>query len=239
MTKRKLAIGFVIVFCLFIIGTSFVLANTDNTISNFFKDKQEKLARLKTDELATEINEIKITYKDYLDYKENLSFIHEMNHEAFQLKPEEILQQMIEYRLVLQTAEESGITVTEAEVREYALEIQKAVEESGDANMQKIALEQSKELGVDPKDLYTHPDILTRYQEMLLFTKFIDQLYEKEELNDNYSYEDYLADILKENKAGIKNLSRDIIKKINALKETVPVVVFPSQEPFCSNYIAM
>src|SRR5690606_6510299 len=154
-----------------------------------------------------------ITLKQFVDFKENKRFIHELNNIPFTLTDKEILDQLIEDDLLLHEAKTHGIVVTEQEVSEYAEQTKQAIVESNDLIMTQINEELAKRLGVTAEEYFTHPSTLQQYESMLTSINYISDLYSDGVLDDHYTPDQYKAD-LHEKYAKQLKVNQNILKAV-------------------------
>lgn len=212
MKKYKSIIIVGLVSLILILTSTMVLANNENQISEFFKGKEEKLEQASNDNIVVTSEDFKITEKDYIDYKENLVLVHKLNDISFSLQAEDIINRMIEEELLYSQAQKQDIKITDDEIKEYALQTKKAVEENSTPALNTIHIELAKKLNVSPDEYFTHPDVLKQYERMLLVGKFVEQLFDEEKLNDNYTLEDFKKE-LRENSKNSVDINKNLIEQ--------------------------
>ncbi|GEN85190.1 hypothetical protein SLU01_35020 [Sporosarcina luteola] len=165
------------------------------SIGEFFESKDQKTAAIDDSIIVVESDMFTITLKQFVDFKENKRFIHELNNIPFALTDREILDQLIEDELLQHEAKTHGIVVTEQGVLEYAEQTKQAIGESNDLIMIQINEELAKRLGVTAEEYFTHPSTLKHYESMLTSNEFITRLYSDGVLNDQYTPDQYKADL--------------------------------------------
>lgn len=205
MRKLKLIVVSSLFILLILTGT-LTLANTDNSISDFFEQKNKKLEKIDENEILVEGENFTITTKEYIELKENLSLVNELNGVSYSVsstnKSEDIMNRLIERKLILQFAAEENLKVTDDEVMEYALQTEEARRQNSTPELEAILAELAKSLDITPEEYFTHPVVLEQYRDFLLINKVIDSLYEQNKINHNeYTFEDFKAD-LRESKRG-------------------------------------
>lgn len=183
------------------------------SISDFFESKDQKTAAIDDSIIVVESDMFTITLKQFVDFKENKRFMHELNHIPFTLTDREMLDQLIRDELVLYEAKTHGMVVTEQEVFDYAEQTKQAIGESNNLIMIQINEELAKRLGVTAEEYFTHPSTLKQYEEMLASNNFISELYSDGVLNDEYTYDQYKADLHEKNAKQLK-VNQDILKVI-------------------------
>lgn len=213
MKKNKFLLFFSTTALVLVLITSVALSNNDFGVSQFFETKQQKLDQLKNpSNILVKSEKFEISLKDYVDYKENLAFVHEINNMDFNLKDEEIIQRMVDNKLLLDFATNRKVKVTEDEVKEYALQTKTALEQSASPEMHAIHEELAKNLSVGLDEYFTHPEVLKNYKEILMIEKAVNELEIEGKLNDQYEVKDFIQDLRKENKGSVK-VSEQLLMK--------------------------
>ena len=83
--------------------------------SILYSEQQEPNAK-DSSTVLVESNHFVITQQQYMDYKESLGFVHQMNEIPFNLTDEEIIDRMIEREVLIQYATNQHIVVAKDEV---------------------------------------------------------------------------------------------------------------------------
>lgn len=168
MRKLKLIVVGSLFLLILFTGT-LTLANTDNPISDFFEQKNEKLKTMEENEILVEGENFTITTKEYMELKENMSLVHELNggsnSDSSVNKPQDLLNRLIERKLILQFAAEENLKVTDDEVMEYALQTKEAMKQNSTPELEAIQVELAKSLDIAPEEYFTHPEILEQYRD--------------------------------------------------------------------------
>lgn len=73
------------------LSSSLVLANSENIINHFFKEKKLKLEEVNKNDIVVESKDFKISKKEYVEFKENLSLVHKINDIPFNLSSKQII----------------------------------------------------------------------------------------------------------------------------------------------------
>jgi len=170
---------------------------------NMFEYEQQDIEAVYSSAVVVESNHFVITQKEYIDYKENLIFIHQMNEIPFNLTDEEIINQMIEREVLIQYAENQHIVVTKGEVEEYALQTKEAVEQSEMPDMHKIHLKLAEKLNVSLEDYFTHPEVLKEYEHQFMIDEVVNQLTAEGKLTDTYTISSFVEELKKEDRYAI------------------------------------
>ena len=181
------------------------------SISDFFDSKDQKVSAIDDSIVVVDSDMFTITLKELVDYKENVLLTHELNNIPFVLTDMELLDRLIENELVLYEAKSYGIVATAQEVNEQAQQTKQAMAESNDPIMTQINEELAKRLGVTADEYFTHPNTLTQYELLLTSNKFFMELYSEEILNDQYTPEQYKADLHEKYSDKIK-VYKDVLK---------------------------
>ncbi|MCM3745655.1 hypothetical protein M3193_16125 [Sporosarcina luteola] len=210
-TKRWMLPTAAVLF-LILCSTPIVFSNYVS-ISDFFESKDKKTAAIDDSKIVVESDMFTITLKQFVDFKENKRFIHELNNIPFTLTDREMLDLLIEDELLLLEAKTHGIVVTEQEVFEYAEQTKQTIAESNDVIMTQINEELAKRLGVTAEEYFTHPSTLKQYESMLTSNNYISELYSDGVLNDQYTPDQYKAD-LHEKYAKQLKINQDTLKVI-------------------------
>lgn len=165
---------------------------------------EEEVDQLQDDNILVQGEDFKITKKDFVDYKENLAFIHKQNDTPFSFQSEEIINEMVEKKLLYSYAKEADIEVTEEEIREYALQTKEAFEDNATPELDRIHAELAKRLNVAPEAYFTHPDVLKQYEEVVAVGKLVERLFSEGKLNDGFTLEDFKKELRESSRTAIQ-----------------------------------
>ncbi|MCZ0704395.1 hypothetical protein J2T56_002789 [Natronobacillus azotifigens] len=200
MKTKKIIILFSGLFFLLVILAPMALAD-DFGIGNFFSEKEQKLEGVNSSDVLVKGENFTITQEEFVDHKENLKMIYELNDISLDVSNEEVIDQIVENKLLLKVSDEQGIEVTKNDVQEYALQTRKAFEEENiSKELKQIHLELAKQLNVSPEEYFTHPDVLKQYEDVVKINKLVDHMELEGTLNDKYSLSDFVHDLKVENK---------------------------------------
>lgn len=172
-------------------------------IRSILHGEQQEPTGKDTSIAVVESNHFIITQQQYIDYKENLMFIHQTNEIPFNLTNNEIINQMIEREVLLQYATDQYIVVTKDKVKAYALQTKEAVEQSEMPDMQKIYLELAEKLNVSPESYFTHPTVLKEYEWQFMIDKIVNQLTAEGTLTDTYTISSFVEELKKEDRYAV------------------------------------
>lgn len=150
--------------------------------------------------VVVESNHFVITQQQYMDYKDNLRFVHQMNEIPFNLTDEAIINRMIEREVLIQYAINQKIVVTKDEVEAYALQTKEAIKQSEMPEVHKIHLKLAEKLNVSPEDYFTHPEVLQQYEDQFMFDKVVNQLTAEGTVNDTYTISSFVEELKKEDR---------------------------------------
>lgn len=208
MKKRNLLlISSVIV--VFVIMAPLALAN-DFDIEKFFIDKETKLESIDASIILVQGESFTITVREFVDHKANLEIIYDINSMSSDVTNEEVIDQMLENKLLLRMADEQGVEASAAEVQEYALQTKKAFQENTELNQ--INLELAKQLNVSPEDYFTHPNVLKQYEEVVKINNLVTIMALEGEINDDYTINEFVEDIKAKDKDTFK-VDKQVLKK--------------------------
>lgn len=194
MKKNRLLLLLSSGFILLVLFTPVALSN-DFGINEFFTKKEKILELMDPSTILVQGEKFTITEGEYVDYKENLKMVYQLNGNSFDITDEEVMDRIIENKLLLQIADEQGITVTKDDVQEYALQTKEAFEQNVSSELNQIHLELAKQLSVSPEDYFTHPDVLKQYEEIVKLNKLVDNMVLEGKINDDYSISEFVQDI--------------------------------------------
>lgn len=192
--KRGFIVGIVGLF--FIIVASLVLANSETVVGMFTKEKNVASDKTNDEEMIVKSKDVTISLKEFFEYRENLAFIHQVNQNPFEIKSADIIDLMVGEELLLMEAKENNLHVTDDEIMAYALQTKEAMEGNTDAVLNDLLNELAKELHVKVDDYFTHPDVLEKYERLLLTEKLVGKLYEENVLNETYTLDDYTQELV-------------------------------------------
>lgn len=213
MDKRKASFIIGSFLLVLMLGSSLVIASSENIISDFFKEKNLKLEDVNGNDIIVESKDFKILKKEYVDFKENLSLVEKINGVPLNLSSEQIIEQMIENKLLSQSAKKSNTIVTDSEIMDYALQTKKAVEQSDVSAIHDIHAALANDLNVSLNEYFTHPDVLKQYENVVLIDKYVNKLYEQEVLDENRTIEDFTKKLMEENQDFI-DINQSMIQEI-------------------------
>ena len=199
-----------------ILSSTTIVFSNYFSISDFFESKDQKLSAIDETKIVVESDTFSITLKQFVDYKENILLIHELNNIANAFSDMELLNQLIETELLLYEAKDHGVIATTQEINEYALQTKQAWAETNDASLHEINEELARKLGVDVEEYFTHPTTLKNYESMIISNNFIMQLYSEGILNEQYTQEQYKTDLHGKYKKQI-NVNKDYLKEAEGL----------------------
>lgn len=204
MKTKKIIILFSGLFILLVILAPMALAD-DFGIGNFSGEKEQKLEVVNSSDVLVQGEYFTITQEEFVDQKENLKMIYALNDISLDVSNEEVIDQIIENKLLLQVSDEQGIEVTKDDVQEYALQTRKAFEEENiSKELKQIHLELAKQLNVSPEEYFTHPDVLKQYEDVVKINKLVDHMVLEGTLNEKHSLSDFVQDLRIENKDTLK-----------------------------------
>lgn len=204
MKTKKIIILFSGLFILLVILAPMALAD-DFGIGNFFGEKEQKLEAVNSSDVLVQGEYFTITQEEFVDQKENLKMIYALNDISLDVSNEEVIDQIIENKLLLKVSDEQGIEVTKDDVQEYALQTRKAFEEENiSKELKQIHLELAKQLNVSPEEYFTHPDVLKQYEDVVKINKLVDHMVLEGTLNEKHSLSDFVQDLRIENKDTLK-----------------------------------
>ena len=186
------------------------------SISDFFESKHQKLSTIDETKIVAESDILTITLKQFVDYKENILLIHELNNIPYAFSDMELLNQLIENELLLYEAKNHGVFATTQEVNEYAQQTKQGMAEANDTILYQINEELAKKLEVNVEDYFTHPTTLKNYESIIITNNFIMQLYSEGILNEQYTQEQYKTDLHEKYKKQI-NVNKDYLKETEGL----------------------
>ena len=162
--------------------------------------RQQDTGAVDSSAVVVESNHFVITHRQYMDYKESLMFIHQMNEIPFILTDEEIINRMIEREVLIQYARNQQFVVTKDEIEAYALQTKEAVEQSEMADIHKIHLDLAKKLNVSLENYFTHPKVLKEYENILMTNQVIDQLIDEGTLTETFTIANFAEELRKEDR---------------------------------------
>lgn len=204
MKTKKIIILFSGLFILLVILAPMALAD-DFGIGNFSGEKEQKLEAVNSSDVLVQGEYFTITQEEFVDQKENLKMIYALNDISLDVSNEEVIDQIIENKLLLKVSDEQGIEVTKDDVQEYALQTRKAFEEENiSKELKQIHLELAKQLNVSPEEYFTHPDVLKQYEDVVKINKLVDHMVLEGTLNEKHSLSDFVQDLRIENKDTLK-----------------------------------
>ena len=201
--KKVWLLSSVAVLFLAIFSSSLVFSDYIS-ISDFFKSKEEKLAQIDEAELVVQSDAFTISLKQFVDYKENILLIHELNNFPYTLTDEDLINRMIENELLYVEAKKAQISVEKEEVESYISQVKLALAEANDPIQNEIEAQLAKALNIEVTEYYTHPVTFAKYERVLLEEKFVQKLYVNGELNEQYNIEQYKKDLRLVNENDIK-----------------------------------
>lgn len=204
MSKIKLGIvGIVGVFL--ILCATYTFANNSNfEISDFFKEKESKVEKTSEGSMVVISDEFNITEREYVDYEENIKLIHKTNNIPFLQTEEDIVEQMINKKLLQHYAKSQKIEVTDEEIMNYAIQTKKAFENTSDPVMNELLIGLANSLNVSKEKYFTHPKTLKNYKNVLMVEKAVEQLYEQGIVDDEkYTIDQFTKDLRKEKQDNI------------------------------------
>ena len=201
--KKVWLLSSVAVLFLAIFSSSLVFSDYIS-ISDFFKSKEEKLAQIDEAELVVQSDAFTISLKQFVDYKENILLIHELNNFPYTLTDEDLINRMIENELLYVEAKKAQISVEKEEVESYISQVKLALAEANDPIQNEIEAQLAKALNIEVTEYYTHPVTFAKYERVLVEEKFIQKLYVNGELNEQYNIEHYKKDLRLANENDIK-----------------------------------
>ena len=193
--KKRWVMPTVAALFLTLFTSSFALSNYIS-IPDFFQTKEEKLAQIDDSVIVVKSDMFSISLKQFIDYKETTLLIHEVNNYPYTITDLELLNQMIEFELLIFEAEKAGITVTSKEVETYISEVQFVLKDANDPILNELMEQLAKSLHVSVDDYFHHPDTIAKYKTVVMTNKFVDQLYGDSFLNNQYSIEQYKVDLM-------------------------------------------
>lgn len=218
MNKVKLTIITAVTIFILSIGAITFANSAENEVKTSFADKQKKLGLIKEEIIIAEGKleelDVKITNKEFVEFKENLRMVHNVNKVPFKIDDEEIVNEMINDKLFVNDAKTKNITVTKEEVLEYAMQTKKAYDENTIPELKQMLTEMANQLNVSESDYFTHPDVLKKYEEFLITNKLIEILVQEGEIDEEGKTIDKYASKLKEKNKGkvkinLKNLKNN------------------------------
>ncbi|MBM7541745.1 SurA N-terminal domain-containing protein [Amphibacillus cookii] len=180
--------------------------------NHFFEEKEKKIELVDSKAILVEGDDFTVTEAEYMDYKENIKRVHKLNGVEFDLTDEEILDDVIENKLLLQDAREKGVEVTKDEVLAYAEQTKEAFEQNATPELEQTHISLAEELNVSPADYFTHPDVLKQYEDVIKLNKLAEKISVESELNSPDSLDHYIEE-LKESKADTYKINEQIFHK--------------------------
>ncbi|WP_440897715.1 hypothetical protein ACS127_07050 [Amphibacillus sp. Q70] len=199
-------IGLLLVF-------SLILRFSDFRMSNFFGEKEEELEVIDSNAILVEGEDFNVTAEEFLDYKENLCLVHQLNSIKMDISDEEILNRIIENKLLLQFADEQGVTVAESDVLNYAEQTKEAFEKDVSPELSELYISLAEELDVSPEEYFTHPEVLQQYEEVVKANKLIEIMTLNGEINESVSIEQFKSN-LKDEKANTFEVRQGMLDQL-------------------------
>ena len=200
--KKYLLLSSVAVLFLAIFGSSLAFSNYIS-IPDFFKSKEEKLLQIDENEFIVQSEEFTISLKQFVEYKENILLIHELNNFPYSLTDADLVNQMIKDELLYMEAKKANISIDKEDVENYISELRLGLAELNDPIQNEIEAQLAKSLQVNLDEYYKHPVTLAKYERLLTEDEFVQTLYERGILNDQYTIEMYENDLLLKYEKGI------------------------------------
>lgn len=204
---NKLKISFIIFIGIFLLGTSLVVANSP--ISDFFVKTSQQVEKAQGITIV-DGESFTISERDFVQYKRNVQLVHEINGLDIAQTNDQLIEDMIKRKLLLQYAKKQNITISDQEVKNYALQQQELFSNLDDPNFNAIKIELAKALDVSEEEYWTHPRTLKNYKEWLTIEKLITELYNSEQLNDDRTDENFKEELWIEAKNDI-SIKKEIL----------------------------
>lgn len=102
--------------------------------------------------------------------------IAELNAVSARLSADEMIEQMIEQKILVQHANNLGINVSEKEIVEYAEQTKEAAEQNESPELKEIQEALAKKYHVSPEEYFFHPDVLKEYKKLLKINKLFHEM---------------------------------------------------------------
>lgn len=205
---KKIIVIAVVTLILGSVILALILTSLDN--------KERKSETLNKDGVIAlvENTSIEITKEDFIEQEKSLEIMYDINNEEVNLTSAEIVDAILEDELLYEAAVEAGITITDKEIMDYALQTKEAYSQEDLTNKgQKIIKVQealANELGVRPDEYFTHPKVLEQYKKELISAKYIETLSENGNLKNNETIDKVHEDLLDKYQKNIKINQKEI-----------------------------
>lgn len=189
------------------------VSSSDFGVREFFEGKEEKVNAFDASLVLAEGKTFVITAREFVDYKENVKLISQLNNEKFNLPNEELLARMLETRLLIQFADEQGIQVSSKEVYDYAMQTKEGYQQNDSPQLEEIQKALARKYNVSTDDYFTHPDVLKQYENIVKVDKLMNQMALEGKITDDYTVDTFVADINKQYTSAV-HINYELLNKI-------------------------
>lgn len=218
--KRFIIISFIVL--LVAVSSSLYASATDKDlvtheqkqlIENAFDELKDQNNSMSKSNFAISEGDIEISKSEFDFYKVNIKLINQLNatldNSSYKIASlptdQDLIDEMLKKRISVQHAKETGITVTEGEVkevinREENMLNSEDVDAQNQAIIREIMDQRIKLTGLSEEEFWDSDLVFKEYENTLFIDKLYNKLIGEKVINDIQGFEDFQNNLLKEYK---------------------------------------